>query len=233
MQNENRSQPRIRAKVGIEVFHPASGRAQRASVEELSWGGALIWCDEPPGEPGEELEVRLPYKPGHPIAITSEILRVGGGDQGQHAVAVRFTSLSTEDEGNLEKVLNLLLAGPGGGRREYPRLAQRLEVYFDDPADIRATLEDISRGGLSVTVPYSFTVNQSVQLTIFGPSGFRDLSLRARVVRQMPLEEEKVPLFNIGLVFEHPTRELQDMVQRLLDRMTSRQSLAARDWKKE
>lgn len=182
---------------------------------------------------GDALEVELPYHIRQSIRIESEILRVTPEPDGQYAVALRFSSISPEAEDHLEKVLAMLMSGPGGGRRQHPRLAQRLEIYFDDPADIRATLEDISRGGLAVTVPYSFQPGQSVQLTVFGGAGIGELRLRARVMNQSAMEEGKLQLYRIGLEFEHPTRALQELVNRLLHKLTSRQALAARRWKNQ
>lgn len=228
---EGRAQPRIHAQVPIRVVVPGSRRTQRALLVNLSWGGALFHCDEIPGNAGDVIEVELPYHLKESIRIESEILRVSAEKDGRHTVAVRFSSISPDAEYHLEKVLEMLLTGTGGGRREHPRLTQRLEIYFDDPADIRATLEDISRGGLAVTVPYSFSLNQSVQLTVFGDAGFGELRLRARVVNQTAIDEGKLELFRIGLKFEHPTAALQELVSRLLRKLASRESLSARKWK--
>lgn len=227
---EGRAQPRIQAQVPIRCVAPGSGRPQRALLVNLSWGGALFHCDENPGNAGDAIEIELPYQVQKSIRIESEILRVSTEADGRHAVAVRFSSISPEAEHHLEKVLEMLLTGSGGGRREYPRLAQRLEIYFDDPVDIRATLEDISRGGLAVTVPYSFSPGQSVQLTVFGGAGMGELRLRARVMNQTGTDEGKLKLFRIGLKFEHPTAALQDLVSRVLQKLASRESLATRKW---
>lgn len=230
---EGRGQPRIQAQVPIRIVKPGGDEIQRALLDNLSWGGALFRCDEVPGEAGDTIEVELPYHVRDSIRIESEILRVIAGDDGRCLVAVRFSSISPDAEDHLEKVLEMLLQGSGGGRREHPRLAQRLEIYFDDPADIRATLEDISRGGLAVTVPYSFSPNQSVQLTVFGGAGIGELRLRARVMNQTAVDEGKLQLFRIGLKFEHPTTDLQELVNRLLRKLTSREAFAARQWEKK
>lgn len=190
----------------------------------------MIHCDQRPGKPGEQIEVELPYHNRASIRIDSEILRVDTRDDGRYTVAVRFSSVSPAAEDHLEKVLEMLLSGKGGGRREHPRLAQRLEIYFDDPADIRATLEDISQGGLAVALPYSFSDNQSVQLTVYGGAAIGELRLRARVVNQTPIDDDKLQLFRVGLKFEHPTRDLQELVKSLLHKLTSREALAARKW---
>jgi YihY family inner membrane protein len=159
--------------------------------------------------------------------------RVPGPARPQPVFDFKLSHYPPEAEDQLEKVLAMLMSGSGGGRREYPRLAQRLEIYFDDPTDIRATLEDISRGGLAVTVPYSFQPGQSVQLTVFGGAGVGELRLRARVVNQTVVEEGKLQLYRIGLKFEHPSAALQEIVNRLLQKLTSRQALAARQWKNQ
>lgn len=228
---EGRAQPRIQAQVPIRITSAGPEKTQHALLANLSWGGALIHCDQLPGEAGAQIEVELPYHNHESIRIESEILRVDTGDDGRYTVAVRFSSVSPAAEDHLEKVLEMLLSGKGGGRREHPRLAQRLEIYFDDPADIRATLEDISQGGLAVTVPYSFSDNQSVQLTVYGGAAIGELRLRARVMNQTPIGDDKLQLFRVGLKFEHPTRDLQELVKSLLLKLTSREALAARQWK--
>lgn len=231
--SEGRGQPRIHARVPIRIAAPGSAGSQRAVLVNLSWGGALFQCSGNPGAVGDTLEVELPYHVRESIRIESEILRVTPEPDGQYAVAVRFSSISPGAEDQLEKVLAMLMSSSGGGRRQHPRLAQRLEIYFDDPTDIRATLEDISRGGLAVTVPYSFQPGQSVQLTVFGGAGVGELRLRARVVNQTVVEEGKLQLYRIGLKFEHPSAALQEIVNRLLHKLTSRQALAARQWKNQ
>lgn len=230
---EGRAQPRVQAQVPIRVAVPGTDGTQRALLMNLSWGGAEFHCDQAPGAAGDTIELELPYHTHDPIRIGSEILRVTTRDDGRCAIAVRFASMSPKAEDHLEKVLEMLLSGTGGGRREHPRLAQRLEIYFDDPADIRATLEDISKGGLAVTVPYSFSPGQSVQLTVFGGLRVGELRLRARVVHQTPVADGKLRLYHVGLKFEHPTGDLQDLVARLLQKLTSRELLATHQWKTE
>lgn len=229
-QTEGRGQPRIQAQVPIRITAPGSDKPQQALLLNLSWGGALIRCGELPGEPGTGLDIELPYHQHAPIRLGSEILRTSRAEDGRHLVAVRFSSVSPEAENHLEKVLVMLLSGKGGGRREHPRLVQRLEIYFDDPADVRATLEDISHGGLAVTVPYSFSVGQSVQLTVFGGAALGEVRLRARVVNQTLLEDGKLTLYRIGLKFEHSGNDLRDLVDGLLRKLASREALAARKW---
>lgn len=230
--SEGRGQPRIQAQVPVQIADSGSNQFRRALLANLSWGGALIYCDDEPGGVGDLLDVELPYHHSDSIRIESEIARVTHEEDGRFLVAVRFSSVSPEAEDHLEKLLEMLLSGTGGGRRAHPRLAQRLEIYFDDPADIRATLEDISHGGLAVTVPYSFSVNQSVQLTVYGPAGIGELRLRARVMHQ-ELENGKVPLYRVGLKFEHPTGDLQKLVDHLLHKLAKREALAARNWKND
>jgi len=230
---EGRLQPRVQAQVPIRIVVPGSGRVVDADLSNLSWGGAQFHCHEEPGQAGETLEVELPYHLHEPIRIESEILRVEAAGEGRYMVAVRFSSISPAEESHLEHVLEMLLSGSGGGRRVHPRLVQRLEIYFDDPSDVRATLEDISHGGLSVTVPYAFALNQSVELTVYARRWIGELRLRARVVHQETSEGERPQLYRIGLRFEHPTPDLRELVGRLLKRLISREEMRARRHKQE
>lgn len=81
-----------------------------------------------------------------------------------------------------------------------------------------------------MTVPYSFSDNQSVQLTVYGGTAIGELRLRARVMNQTPIGDDKLQLFRVGLKFEHPTRDLRELVKGLLHKRTSREALAARKW---
>ena len=84
-----------------------------------------------------------------------------------------------------------------------------------------------------MTVPYSFSVNQSVQLTVYGPPGIGELRLRARVMHQEELENGKVALYRVGLKFEHPAGDLQKLVDHFLHKLAKREALAARQWEKD
>jgi len=161
----------------------------------------------------------LPYKAGAAIPVTARIIRVARREDGKFVAALRFTSISTEDEQRLEQILDMLLGGSGGGRREHARLVQRLDLHFDDPEDVKATLEDVSKGGLKATVPKAFEEGQSVKLTISGVWGLKSLVLRAKVVNQDKLEENGVEFYRVGLEFEHPTREVQQKVDNALKRL--------------
>ena len=65
-------------------------------------------------------------------------------------------------------------------------MTQRLDIQFDGAQELQSTLDDISSGGLGITVPDPLQLGQSVQTVISTLDESCSLKLRARVVRQEP-----------------------------------------------
>jgi c-di-GMP-binding flagellar brake protein YcgR len=104
------------------------------------------------------------------------------------------------------------------GLRQHARLTQRLDIQFDGD-ELHATLEDISAGGLGVTVPDPLQIGQSLQAVISTFDEDYTLKLRARVVRQEPIKMGKTELYHAGLKFEHPSEELNQLTRELVRKM--------------
>jgi hypothetical protein len=163
------------------------------------------------------MQLYLPFmRDGKDIAITARILRIWERSDGQ-GVAVRFSSLTSDDDKRLERVLVLLDQKDNpSDQRKYPRLARRLEIEYTNHSDWQATLENISQGGMSVTLPYPVKLDQSIQVVLSETSGTRKLTLRGRVVNQEPIKFGDTEFHQISLQFEHPSSDLQQSVQSLL-----------------
>ena len=84
-----------------------------------------------------------------------------------------------------------------------------------------STLDDISSGGLGITVPDPVQIGQSLQIVISTLDDSCFLKLRARVVRQEKLRLRAVDVYRVGLKFEHPTEELKRRTAELIARMAS------------
>jgi c-di-GMP-binding flagellar brake protein YcgR len=218
-----RTQLRIKIATPIKVLWPQDTRPVNARLEDISWGGAALHVDETRSDFGDTLQVILPRQQGGSISIEAKILRVWPHPDGAgHRIAIRFSKLSTRDEAKLEEILeHLARSADEDGQRGHARLTQRLEIQFDGEQELLSTLDDISGGGLGITVPDPVQIGQSLQIVIGTLDNSCHLKLRARVVRQEKIRMRAVDVYRVGLKFEHPTEELKRRTGELIARMAS------------
>lgn len=215
---ENRTQFRIAVNAPIKVLWPDDSFPVEASLENISWGGAVLQVAQTRAEAGDNVRVLLPGTRGASIPIEASILRTwslpGGNGAG---LAVRFYSLRPHDEAELEALLlRLAQAADHHGQRATARLTQRLDIEYNDVEELAATLDDISAGGLGITVPEPLRIGQSLQAVISTLDGSCNLKLRARVVRQNAILIRNIEFYRVGLKFEHPTEELHHSIKDLI-----------------
>lgn len=220
---ENRTQFRIRVSVPIKVLWPQESKPVNAKLEDISWGGASIHVDEAKIDSGDTLQIILPRHQGGSISIEAKILRTWQHPGGNgHGVATRFSRLSTRDEAKLEEILeHLARSADDEGQRSHARLTQRLDIQFDGEQELLSTLDDISAGGLGITVPDPVQIGQSLQIVISALNESCYLKLRARVVRQEPLKTRSMVVYRVGLKFEHPSEELKRRTSELISKMAT------------
>lgn len=221
---ENRKQLRINVRAPVKVLWDRGGEPIRARLENISWGGAALQIMNLPANAQDKLWLLLPSTRGGEIEIEATLLRTWDLENGQgHGLATRFSSMSTKGEEELEKVLERLVQSSDHdkqGQREHARLSQRLDIEFDDSNALQAALDDISAGGLGITVPEPLEIGQSLQAVISTLDGSCNLTLRAKVVRQNVLNNGSVDVYHAGLQFEHPSRELRDLTNALIQKLT-------------
>ena len=206
---EKRRQLRINVTAPIKLVWPGDNTPTEAKLQNISWGGAAISVDTVKMDLGDTLQVLVPGTNGAPIKIEAKVLRAWKLPDGSgEGIAVRFSSLATTDEDELEEVLKLLAqSADSDGLRQHARLTQQLNIQFDGD-ELHASLSDISAGGLGVTVPEPLQIGQSLQAVISTLDEHHSLKLRARVVRQESISIGKTELYHAGLRFEHPSEEL-------------------------
>jgi hypothetical protein len=130
-------------------------------------------------------------------------------------VGVRFSNLSPQENEQLEALLRILLHRRGDGEDD-PHLSKRVELMFDDPAELRATLDAVAQGSLAVTLVEQLEQNESLQVLIGDMDGVPIVNLRGRVARQTRLGMPGAALYRLSMVFEHSKKELKGHVQRAL-----------------
>jgi len=224
-QSEKRKQLRINVTAPIKLLWPGYDEPINAHLQNISWGGASITVDKARTHSGDTLRVLLPGINSSTINIEAKVLRTWelSASQGE-GIAIRFSSLATKDQDEFEDVLKLLAQSEDNvGLRQHARLTQRLDIQFDGPDELHATLDDISAGGLGVTVPDPLEIGQSLEAVISTLDEACTLKLRARVVRLEPIKMGNIHLYHAGLKFEHPSRELNNLTRELIVQMAGTQ----------
>ena len=223
--DEARTQFRISTSIPIKVVLPHDSQQVSARLENISWGGAAFAINEAV-ESGDMLRVMIPRPQGGSIAIKARVLRTWEHPDGSgQGVSVRFSSLNTRDEVKLEGILeHLVQSADEEGQRNHARLVQRLDIQFNGVHELQSTLDDISAGGLGITLPNPLQIGQSLQAVISTLDETCSLKLRARVVRQREMKGTRTECYRIGLKFEHPTEELKKRTQELIGKMATTRS---------
>ena len=224
-QSEKRKQLRIDVTAPLKIRWPKSTESTDARLQNISWGGASITVDKVNSHSGDTLQVLLPGIKSSTIKIEAKVLRTWALTENKgEGLAVRFSSLATTDQDEFEDVLKLLAQTEDNpGLRQHARLTQRLDIQFAGSDELNATLDDISAGGLGVTVPDPLQIGQSLEAVISTLDEGCTLKLRARVVRLEPIKMGKVELYHAGLKFEHPSRELNNLTRELIVQLAGKQ----------
>jgi c-di-GMP-binding flagellar brake protein YcgR len=212
---EQRVHARIHVSTKIEVATPQG--IVEAELRDLSKGGARFHVAQAVGVVGETVELFLPSLSGVEIVVMSEIIRTQPQPKdGGYSVAVRFDVVEPAMREQLLELIDVLLSTTGGGRRAHARVARRIEIHFGQLDDLRAILEDISSGGLLMTVSEPLVLYEEVDVTVPDMGGGELLILHARVVNQRPITKEGVQAFRVGLEFGSMRPEAQRLLGELL-----------------
>lgn len=209
--NNLRNQPRINVSSLIDIKSLSNGEEWHGHLSNISWGGLKIRTEEPLGNPGDELKLSLPYFKDINIKILAVIVR--SWETGKiHHTAIRFSSLTQKDESKLVELLEFLLNEEEDTLRRDTRLAHRIDISIWDNDELKSTLEDISKGGMMITMPDAVEPDESILIQISGMDDAYSLNLRAHVQRCEVVELSGIEMHKIALNFEHPTEELRSIV---------------------
>lgn len=210
---ENRVHARIHVSTNIEVATP-DGNVE-AQLRDLSKGGARFVTKASVGRVGETIELFLPSLMGEDIAVMAEIIRAQEGPDG-HTVAVRFDAVDPQMRQPLQDLIEVLLTATGGGQRAAPRVSRRMDIRYGQLGELRAILEDISHGGLAMTVGEPLVLYEELDVTVPDTAGDQLLILRARVVHQRAVDHEGATVYRVGLEFTNLRVETRRCLNELL-----------------
>jgi c-di-GMP-binding flagellar brake protein YcgR len=213
--SEQRVHARIHVQTKIDV-QGVDGKRVEAELRDLSKGGARFEVASELGEVGNTITLFLPSLTGTDITVSAEVIRTSpSGDK--HVYAVRFDDVEEEKRGQLLELIEVLLQTSGGGRRAHPRVARRIEVRFGQLADLRAILEDISAGGLLMTVNEPLVLYEEVDITVPDLGGGELIILHARVVNQRAENRAAAgQVYRVGLEFTTMRPETHRVIDALL-----------------
>jgi c-di-GMP-binding flagellar brake protein YcgR len=210
---DQRVHARIHVSTTVEVA-AADGNLE-AQLRDLSKGGARFVAPKPVGRIGDTIELYLPSLGGDEITVMAEIIRAQDGPEG-HTVAVRFDAVDPEMRQPLNDLIEVLLTATGGGQRSAPRVARRMDIRYGQLGELRAILEDMSRGGLSMTVAQPLVLYEDLEVTVPDTGGDQLLIVRARVVHQRAMEVDGESVYRVGLEFSQMRTETRRCLDELL-----------------
>jgi len=215
---DQRVHARIHVSTTVEVASP-EGNIE-AQLRDLSKGGARFVVPKPVGRVGETIELFLPSLGGEEITVMAEVIRSTEGADG-HTVAVRFDAVDPAMRQPLNDLIEVLLTATGGGQRTAPRISKRMDIRYGQLGELRAILEDISRGGLAMTVAEPLVLYEDLEVTVPDTGGDQLLILRARVVHQRAVDSEGQTVYRVGLEFATMRTEtrrcLNDLLKTVLE----------------
>jgi c-di-GMP-binding flagellar brake protein YcgR len=215
---DNRVHARIHVSTTITVASP--GGNIEATLRDLSKGGARFLAPHPVGRVGETIELFLPSLMGEDITVMAEVIRSTEGTDG-HTVAVRFDAVDPAMRQPLNDLIEVLLTATGGGQRTSPRVSKRMDIRYGQLGELRAILEDISRGGLAMTVAEPLALYEDLEVTVPDTGGDQLLILRAKVVHQRAAEADGEMVYRVGLEFANLRTEtrrcLNDLLKTVLE----------------
>ncbi len=210
---DTRVHARIHISTVVEVA-TADGNVE-AQLRDLSKGGARFLAPRDVGKVGQSIELYLPSLGGEEITVMAEIIRALPGTDGT-MVAVRFDAVDPAMRQPLNDLIEVLLTATGGGQRAAPRVAKRMDIRYGELGELRAILEDISRGGLAMTVADPLVLYEELEVTVPDTGGEQLIILHARVVHQRAIDDEGTTAYRVGLEFSPLRVESRRCVDGLL-----------------
>jgi hypothetical protein len=194
---ERRAHARVHVQADVEVG--GTRRRVHAVLREIGRASARVIVAELPGQPGELVQLLLPGPTGV-IEVLSEVERMGGAAPALELI-LTFAMVEPGQRKALDQLLELLLAGTGGGARQAPRVARRLEVRLASHGGRAAMLVDLSRGGLGIVVVDSMALGETVRVRL--PTSDGELVIAGKVVNQRPVNVGGLDTYQTGVAF-HP-----------------------------
>ncbi len=197
-----------------EVHAVGALGARDGQLRNLGRRGACFVVADPVARVGDEVELYVSGTDGPPYPLVGRVGRVDARD-GRCEIALEFPPGDREIEERVLGVIELLLRIPDGGMRRYPRVTWRVEVGAN-LHERRAFIEDLSAGGVLLSVPHALAVGEEIELAVPDTTGAPLLLLRGRVVRISEAVLDGASVHTAGLDFGGLSVEAQRCINELL-----------------
>ncbi len=209
---EQRQHARIETSLECTVLAGESDFS--AKVTNLSRGGAGLIAEQGSTQVGSDLMLLIERVEGKfSLSIPARVLRAEP-HQHESLYGVHFEAVPPDVDDELVRLLKALAEGKGTGRRESPRISSRVRVKCKSPEAFMATLNDLSRGGLSMRCPRPVPTGSHLSV-LFGVEEHPELVAVSGEVLRSALEADGSSM--VSMKFDPPTAQDRERVTQLLE----------------
>ena len=178
---------RRHARIAVDQSCTLQGSAGtvEATLRDISMVGAKVVSARPAAAELERVELSVEPAAGHGgVRVEARIMYQRERD-GVTSSGIQFMGMDAEVHRRVTELVEAMLFGEGGGQREHPRISHRVEVVCATKGRARAVLQDISRGGVRLTLGADQSVvdGQAITVTVSVGKLDKTLELRGHVVR--------------------------------------------------
>lgn len=200
----------------LELSYPVSVKLQEdvfeALLKDLSQSGAkvLLNKDAPiPNDSKLELIFKIPEKLN--LSVFCTIRRQEQQNDGL-SLGLEF---HLEQAGLIRQITALIeFFISGDEENTNTKVSRRLPIPFGELSELEAVIENISMGGLAMSVPRELELYEPVEISVPNLQGDELLVLKGRVVHQYPIEN--TDYFRIGIEFDEMNPASQKCLKELM-----------------
>ena len=213
---ERRSSPRL----AVEIPSPVEldGETHAGVLRDVSAVGARVETTDRLAENARaHLVLRVAEASDVPELTVSGRVMYSRERDGRIHTGIQFIELDAERHRAVHAFLTAIVDRDGGGDRAHPRVHHRHELVAQSKTEVRAYLNDISAGGLSITMEEPVTVGDEIT-TSFKVGSLRALVLPGEVVR---VEQNDDGSHRIGIELGELDDETNALLKKLIKALLS------------
>jgi len=207
---ERRDHARVETEIRCRV-RADGGAPWEGSLRSLSVSGALLVLSQQATRLENAVDVEFDAPGAALVSLHATVTwRMAVKDETQYGLQFENLNLKTRDL--LARTLDGLIAASGTRKRKSPRLYRRLEVSYRMAEQFRATLDNISRGGLGLECEHPLPLGKHVEVRVSLPDA-GPVDLPAEVVHCRRVDRK---LHRVGLKFLELPPEKNEALARVL-----------------